>query len=63
MGEYQIMALSCRGEVYLIPAEHLIDTGRQGFLRSKIRICDFSYCIDAWAVFEGHNPEPKGFLF
>jgi hypothetical protein len=63
VGEYDVLALRCRGATYLIPAGYLHDSDRPGFLKSRLQLERYQHCIDFWEIFAGQKPLPQGSLF
>ena len=63
VSEYDVLALRCSGNVYLVPSEELSDAQRQYFIRSRMVLDDFKHCISAWTIFSGEKPIPQGRLF
>lgn len=63
VGEYEVLALQCRGDIYLVPANELEDPNRPGFLRSKLRLENHQHAIGNWGVFDGQGKAPNNWLF
>ena len=64
VGEYDVFALKHNDSVYLISATELVDNTRPGWLKNRIRICDYRHCVDNWTIFSGgEGNQPLDMLF
>ena len=61
--EHDVVALSSKKRIYLIPVDQITNPKRPGFVKDTILLEDYKHCINAWSVFDGEKPLPQGRLF